>query len=276
MEQFNLRRLSVSLVPSPQPSPRGRGSQYNARVATVSGRGPWLCLPCGEPQDTNGRERREPPLNWCRERKSIMTRAPRSSIAGMVALALIAALGLAAMRLASELLAGIMFLVTSGVLCLAFIALICRGPAERAWWLGFNVFGWVYDRFAFRAWGEIRPWLPTTRLLEPLATMAGLTVDPSRPPRNGDPWLPFHMAGQCLFTLLAAVVGGLVAVALFGERWGKSTGKTIERQPEVIALRNWWLGPAIIYSARVSPWPRRLRCSVRARRLKYGPVPRFS
>jgi hypothetical protein len=160
-------------------------------------------------------------------RESILIKSFRFSIAGLMGVALIiASLRLAAMRLASELLAGIMFLVTSAVLCLAFIALICRGPAERAWWLGFNVFGWIYDRFAFRDWGEIRPWLPTTRLLEPLATMAGFTVDPSGPSPNGDPWLPFHMAGQCLFTLLLAVVGGLVAVALFGERSGKSTGKT--------------------------------------------------
>ena len=90
-------------------------------------------------------------------REGIMIKSFRFSIAGLMGVVLIiAALGLAAMRLASELLAGIMFLLTSGVLCLAFIALICRGPAERAWWLGFNVFGWVYDRFAFRAWGEIR------------------------------------------------------------------------------------------------------------------------
>jgi hypothetical protein len=176
-----------------------------------------------------------------------MTRASRSSVAGMVAIALIAALGLAAMRLGSELLAGIMFLVTYGVLCLAFIALLCRGPAERAWWLGFNVFGWIYDRFALRAWGEVRPWLPTTRLLELLATMAGFTIDSSRPPRPGDQWAPFFVAGQCLFTLLLAVIGGFVAVVLFGNRPGKTTDNPVEQKANAVALRDAWIGPAIIY-----------------------------
>jgi hypothetical protein len=153
-------------------------------------------------------------------RESILIKSFRFSIAGLMGVALIiASLRLAAMRLASELLAGIMFLVTSAVLCLAFIALICRGPAERAWWLGFNVFGWIYDRFAFRDWGEIRPWLPTTRLLEPLVTMAGFTVDPSGPSPNGDPWLPFHMAGQCISRCCwPSLVGSLPSLSLANDR----------------------------------------------------------
>jgi hypothetical protein len=181
------------------------------------------------------------------ESQFIMMRASRFSIAGMVGFVLFAVLALAAMRLGSGLLAGITYLVTCGVLCLAFIALMCRGPAERAWWLGFNVFGWICDKTPFREWGEVRPWLPTTRLLELLATMSGFAVDTSRPARTDDPWVPFFTAGHCLFTLLAAVVGGLVAVALFGDRLGTLPGKPVERQPEAVTLRHWWLGPSIIY-----------------------------
>jgi hypothetical protein len=187
------------------------------------------------------------------KRKGLMTmrsfRSFRSSIAATIGVMLVAALGVAAMRLASELLAGIMFLLTCGLLCLAFIAVFYRDSAERAWWLGFTVFGWIHHGLAFGWWwGEVRPWLPTTRVLEMLGMATGLTVDRSRPLGFGEPWRPFLTAGQSLWTLLMAVTGGIVALLLVGDRTGKSEGGAAEPPTNVVALRRWWTGPVIVYA----------------------------
>jgi hypothetical protein len=187
------------------------------------------------------------------KRKGFMTmrsfRSFRSSIAATIGVMLVAALGVAAMRLASELLAGIMFLLTCGLLCLAFIAVFDRDSAERAWWLGFTVFGWIHHGLAFGWWwGEVRPWLPTTWVLEMLGMAAGLTVDRSRPLGFGEPWRSFLTAGQSLWTLLMAVTGGIVALLLVGDRTGKFEGSAAEPQTDVVALRRWWNGPVIVYA----------------------------
>src|SRR5262245_14927427 len=71
-------------------------------------------------------------------------RKGRFSIARLMAAVLVAALGFAALRNASEDWAGLMLLVTCGALMLALVGALCRGPDERAWWLGFALFGGGY------------------------------------------------------------------------------------------------------------------------------------
>ncbi|HEV3120252.1 MAG TPA: hypothetical protein VGY53_00045, partial [Isosphaeraceae bacterium] len=71
-------------------------------------------------------------------------RAPRFSIAGLMGLVLATSLGLAALRYASPTLAGVVLMVTCSALALAVVGVACRGEAERAWWLGFALFGWGY------------------------------------------------------------------------------------------------------------------------------------
>jgi hypothetical protein len=85
----------------------------------------------------------------------------RASIAGLMGLVLIAALGMAALRNASETWAGVTYLVTRGVLGLAILCAIYARGARRAWWLGVCLFGWGYlALMATRI--ELRsPYLPT-------------------------------------------------------------------------------------------------------------------
>ena len=76
-------------------------------------------------------------------------RTVRFSIARLMGAVLVAAVGLAALRNASPIWAGAMVLSTYVVLGLAILCAVLRGRAERAWWLGFCVFGWGY----LASWG---------------------------------------------------------------------------------------------------------------------------
>jgi hypothetical protein len=59
----------------------------------------------------------------------------RFSITGLMGLVLVAAVGLAALRNASETRSGGMLLLTCGILALAVVGALYRDGAQRAWWL---------------------------------------------------------------------------------------------------------------------------------------------
>jgi hypothetical protein len=159
-------------------------------------------------------------------------RSIRFSIAGLMGIVLVAAVGLAALRNASPTWAGAMGLLTCGILALAVVGLLCRGRTERPWWLGVCLFGWGYLVLSSH-WSEtLASMLPTTRLLEILEPWLG----PSRPVHGanggggfgagggggygGDASLssPYVQAGHCLWALLAALLGGLLARLVFASR----------------------------------------------------------
>ena len=153
-------------------------------------------------------------------------RAIRFPIAGLMLAVLVVALGLAALRNATEIWAGATFLLTCAVLTLAIVGVVCRDRSERPWWIGFALFGWGYLALAFWSSHE----LPTTALLNWLE--ARLNPEPSvgggmrsvvlaggfggnfGPPRAQ----PFERIGHCLWALLAALIGGVVSTLLFGGR----------------------------------------------------------
>ena len=85
---------------------------------------------------------------------------------------LIVALGLAALRNSSATWAGMTFLLTCAVLCLAIVGVVCDGNARRAWWLGFALFGWGYLLLAF--WSSVE--LPTMALLDAIGQRFDLSV----------------------------------------------------------------------------------------------------
>ena len=88
----------------------------------------------------------------------------RFSIAGLMFVVAISALLVAALRSASGAWAGAVLLVVRAVLGLGIVGALCRRGSERAWWLGFSVFGCGYMMLAF--WSETNfDSLPTTTLL---------------------------------------------------------------------------------------------------------------
>ena len=113
-----------------------------------------------------------------------MLRRIRFSIAGLMGVVLVSAVGFAALRNASEAWAGWMLLLTCGVLTLAVVGSLCRGPDERAGWLGFALFGWGY--LALALWHSFsQGTLPTITLAEAIGSQLG--ASPSLPRRRHRP-----------------------------------------------------------------------------------------
>src|SRR5689334_21112708 len=102
-------------------------------------------------------------------------RRPRFPISGLMVTVLVTSIGLAALHSANETWAGVMMLVTNGLLALAIVGAICRRGAARAWWLGFLIFGWSYLRLSSRTSFE----LPTIKLLELIQLSVGAPVPPA-------------------------------------------------------------------------------------------------
>ncbi len=91
----------------------------------------------------------------------------RFSIRGAMSVILVCAVGLAALRNANEFWAGVMVLVTMGLLGTALLGVIHQQGTGRAWWLGFGVFAGGYLMLALGPWfsEHIQPTLATTQLL---------------------------------------------------------------------------------------------------------------
>ena len=179
-------------------------------------------------------------------------RSTRFSIAGLMAVVLVIALGFAALRTASVTTLGITLLATRAILGIAIVGAICRRGAERAFWLGFAICGLVYIRCSlepYPAWPE----LPSHALLEALGRVMGIPID-SRPtmgigPSPDDPLKrSFLRIGHCLWTLLFAGLGGLLASFLFGKKAGQPSEISPGSQPADEAPdRRWWLQPLVAF-----------------------------
>ena len=204
-------------------------------------------------------------------------RSHRFSIAGLMGVVLLAAIGLAALRTPSETWAGIVLLATLAALGIASVGAICVRGASRAGFLGFAVFGWIYMAAAFPPYGYW-PKLPTRSLLEQLAPRIAGIEGPFPPPGGmggmgggmrsvgqggGDAggfrgpvtgtslWLTaaehFLQIGHCLFALLAASLGAVLSRWLFGAAIEKSE-ETTARSPaaDEVRPRKWWVAPLVV------------------------------
>ena len=171
----------------------------------------------------------------------------RFSIAGLMGSVLIAAVGLVALRFASPTWAGATLLATCSVLALAVVGVVCRGGAERAWWLGCVLFGWGYMALAF--WSPVGAGnLPTVAALEFLWSKLGMTVPTvARPlPLTGVAHDSFAKIGHCFCALVGASLGGILASAFFAiptlrrERHGSESRRVDHTPPRE------WQRPAIL------------------------------
>jgi hypothetical protein len=145
-------------------------------------------------------------------------------------LVLVVSLGLVALRSGSTDWAGVLFMVTCGALGLAIVGSVFGADADRAWWLGFAIFGIGYLVQVFS-------WLPIfiDAPAFPTETWLNLAKPYIGPPPG---WLPgahenpYPQAGHCLFGLVAALIGGVLAKALFrGPSKGLSPVRTSTCRP---------------------------------------------
>src|SRR5258708_5588979 len=100
-------------------------------------------------------------------------RVNRLSIAGLMGVVLVVALGLVALKEGTETWASATFLLTSILLLGAVLSAMHGRGALRAGWIGFALFGWAYMLFVFGGWwGEpikvSPPPVPTRWLLDQL------------------------------------------------------------------------------------------------------------
>ncbi len=179
-------------------------------------------------------------------------RSIRFSIAGLMAIVLAIALGFAALRTASVTTLGITLLATRAILGIAIVGAICRRGAERAFWLGFAICGLVYIRCSlepYPAWPE----LPTQALLEALGRVMGIPIDNrltlgAGPSRDDPLKRSFLKIGHCLWTLLFAGLGALLARFLFGTKAGQSSERFPGSRPlDEIPHGRWWLQPFVAF-----------------------------
>jgi hypothetical protein len=138
------------------------------------------------------------------------------SLAGLMAIMIPIALGLAALQAATQLWVNIIFnLVVAALLTATYKAKRHKG-AVGAWWAGFAAFGWAHLVLGLigMPWGQhygISPDLVTqdvtgrlVNLLEPDTSAAALT-------RWTAKFLVVHCVASLLFGLLGAAVFGLFA-----------------------------------------------------------------
>jgi hypothetical protein len=168
----------------------------------------------------------------------------RFSIAGLMGIVMVAAVGLAALTKPSEIWAGAMLLLTCGILALAVVGAIYREGPRRAWWLGVSVFGWGYMALS-AFWPEDSLFhLPTTRALEVLGPRLGSPLHPNwAGPPAVDQW--FERTGQYLWVLLAALLGGLLARFGLADRADPREGSRPDALEADQPQRSRWLRPTI-------------------------------
>jgi hypothetical protein len=179
----------------------------------------------------------------------------RFSIAGLMAIVLMFALSLAALRSQSAACAGGVYLLTYAVILLAIVGAVCRTGSERAWWLGFALFGIVYFQWTwslgFRMTTLPTTTLPTTMLLD-LIRPDGVSPYSDFAAAGGTS-LYYWLVGHCLWSLVAATIGGGLALGLFAVPKAESAKLDVEPRQDVRPVRVKWRIAAAVGLALLVP-----------------------
>ena len=201
----------------------------------------------------------------------------RFSILSIMAFIVVAAIGLAALRNANDLWAGMLLLLALAAVAIAMMGAVILRGGERYWWAGFAFFGGGYLAVAVGPWlsDTFQPQLGTTQVLrhahDRMMAFASPTLDDAeladlrkrrlelrsvflqvRGRKESDPSLiatkralakvdqqlaaadavppfdQFRRVGHSLFTLLAGLLGGTVAVWFYMRRERARSGATGE------------------------------------------------
>jgi hypothetical protein len=162
------------------------------------------------------------------------------SLFGLFLVVMVAAIGCAAIAGSNELWRQAMLTLTVGILITANLAAIFRPSGRRAFAGGFAIAGWLYFLLAFDPALGLRNSLLTQRAAERLGAAiheqpsaqqiakmniweadtgrvvvgSGATFVPTAPPANA----AFHDIVHANWTLLIALIGGLVARLFAGRR----------------------------------------------------------
>ncbi len=175
-----------------------------------------------------------------------LVRRFRSSIAGLMSAVALSALAAAALRSASPAWACAMLLLVWGVLGLAIAGALCRQGSERAWWIGFALFGCGYLVLAFWSDNNFESW-PTTTLILFLGSTFASTIPKSAWSVKGTaPWTILQIA-HCIWALLFAMLGGLLVRVAFGTSAADRDEPVVEAQPGSRSPAKWWRRPAVIW-----------------------------
>jgi hypothetical protein len=128
----------------------------------------------------------------------------RISIRSVMALIILAAIGLAALRNADELWAGTLLLVALALVGLGVMGAVIMRGRERYWWAGFAFFGGAYLALTVGPWlsDTFRPQLGTTQLLDRLRNRMFAS---SAPPLSADELEALRLKEQILEASLATL-----------------------------------------------------------------------
>ena len=177
-------------------------------------------------------------------------RKPRFSIARLMTIVLVSAVGLSALRSPSPAWASTLFLVTCGLFGLAIVGAIYRVGVERAWWLGFCVFGMGYLAMTgFTRSGFLYPQMPTSQLLIAMRPVLGHPVELVTGGRSPNVLRALHLymqIGHALWALLAALLGGTLARIFLARPSDRPEGPEPDASPMDQRPRRRWLRPALI------------------------------
>ena len=108
-----------------------------------------------------------------------------------------------------------LFLGLRCALGLAVVGTVCCKGSARAWWLGFAAFGWLSVRASFDLDNAFEQKLPAQMLLGAVGPRLFGTSDFIMPPSPFDDGRHF-VVWHCLWALLAAVFGGVLAITILG------------------------------------------------------------
>ena len=182
----------------------------------------------------------------------------RVSISGMMWVVAASAVGIAALRDASGFSLGLVFLLTRAFLGLAIVWAIYRRGADRAWWLGFALFGWGYELLVppTSRYSYTHQHMPAASTLIALKPLFGQpeNLDPfafsATPGRSlGD--YAYLRIGDDLMAMMTALLGGVLARRAF-ERSSAGLEPEPSPKPEPAARVRWFLPMAAIGAGLVT------------------------